>query len=255
MNAMIRLSDIEKSFGNKQVLRDINIGIEKGSITGLIGQSGSGKSTMAKILAGLVEPDAGKIFYLDREIGNIKKRSFTECADIQYIFQDPYSSLEGIYTVKQVLDEAHGLCRLRKRTDIFRPEEAMAMVGMDYALWKSRRVATLSGGQRQKLCLARAILPKPKLIIADESTAMLNDETASEIFRLLGDARDKYGTAIFLITHQSKVIKEFCDELHVLNEGGIVESGKRNEVLSAPKTDYTRRLLQCIDYLGGAQFG
>lgn len=255
MNEIIRLADIEKSFGTKHVLKNINIRVEGSFITGLIGQSGSGKSTMAKILAGLVNPDAGKILYMNKEIGHAKKRSFTECADIQYIFQDPYSSVEGTHTVKQVLEEAGRLCRLHKRMDVFSPAKAMDMVGMDYAFWMNRRVATLSGGQRQRLCLARAILPKPKLVIADESTAMLDNETALEIFRLLEGIRSKYGIAVFLITHQAEVIKEICDYLYVLYEGKIVEAGKKNEVLSSPKADYTKRMLECIDYMGGAQFG
>lgn len=255
MSDLIKISGVEKSFGTKHVLKNINIGIKGGSITGLIGQSGSGKSTLAKILSGLVEADAGKILYMNREIGHTKKRSAKECADIQYIFQDPYSSVEGTHNVMKVLDETYKLCKLHKRLDIFCPDEVMEMVGMDYKYWKDRKVGTLSGGQRQKLCLARAILPKPKLVIADESTAMLNIEASQEIYRLLEEIRSKYGTAIFLITHQAKVIKETCDYLHVLYEGGIVESGKRNEILSAPKADYTKKLLECIDYVGGAQLG
>jgi ABC-type glutathione transport system ATPase component len=229
--------------------------LEAGSIVGLIGQSGGGKSTIARILAGLSAADAGKVFYLNKEIGRTRKRSSRICGDIQYIFQDPYNALEGTATVKQVLDETLELCGRQKRTDIFSPEEVIGMVGLDYEYWQAKRVSVLSGGQKQKLCLARAILPKPRLVIADESTAMLNNESAMEIYRLLGKIRNELGTTVFLITHQIPVIKEICDFLYVLREGEIVEAGERNEVLSAPKSGYTKRLLECIDYLGGTQLG
>ena len=251
MNELIKLIDIEKSYGAKKVLEKINLTVARGSIVGLIGQTGSGKSTLAKTMAGLVKADKGKVLYQGKEIGVSKRRDFSVCADIQYIFQDAYGVLESSYTIGSVLDETVTLCRLNKREEVLRPEMAMELVGLDYSQWKNQRVRLLSGGQRQKLCIARALIPNPALIVADESTAMLDPRSNMEVYELLNKMKNQHGIAVLLITHQSKVIKEICDYLYVLHEGRIIESGQRSEVILTPKREYTKKLVACINYFGG----
>lgn len=250
MKELIQLMNIRKDYAQKSVLNGVNLTLRKGSVYGLIGETGSGKSTIARIMAGLETPKEGEMLFRGKKIGGLRLRSFDECAAIQYIFQDPYSSLEAENTVQQVLSETVVLCRRHKRENIMDCQEAMSLVGFDdFAAWKDRKVNTLSGGQRQKLCIARAIIPKPQCIIADESTAMLDQFSSREIYGILKRLSIEIEVTLMMITHQWNVVAALCDEIYILRDGKIVESGITSDILENPDSKYAKELIGSMKWL------
>ena len=251
LQKLIEVRNITKSFGKtkpKQVLDDVSIDIKKRKILGLLGETGSGKTTLAKHIIGLYSPDSGEIFLENKKVKDLKKRKFEDCAKIQYIFQDPYSAMDEYLLVEDILLEPFNICKKYKHKNFLTPKKAMSTIGIDdYDNWRYKKIATLSGGQRQKVCIARALVPCPKLLIADESTSMLDKASTKEILEILKQLKNKNKISILLISHQINVIKKICDDIAILNNAKIIETGKTNEIINNPKKDYTKELIECMD--------
>lgn len=215
--------------GRREVLKDVTFDVRRGEILGLVGESGTGKSTLAKAILGMVKPDSG-------EIVHYTKRP-------QMIFQDPYSSLNPAYSVAWILEEPLRIFgkydapeRKRRVHDILRrvelPEEVL-----------EAKPAELSGGQRQRVSIAAALIQRPRFLVADEPVSALDVTIQSQILELLKKLNQELGLSYLFISHDLNVVYQLCHRVLVMKDGQIVEQGTVEELFGHPRQDYTRRLL------------
>ena len=239
---VLEVRGISKSFGRVQALHDASVEVRAGEIVAVVGESGSGKSTFARCVAGLETPEAGIVRLDGRELP--KGRRGRSPSEIQIVFQDPYSTLNPSFTVEQALAEA--LRAAGTSAGAAAVAELLALVDLDPALAK-RRPAQLSGGQRQRVSIARALAPRPQLLICDESVSALDVSVQAQILALLARLRDELGLAMLFITHDLGVVARIADRAIVLQGGRIVESGATAQVLREPQHEYTRMLVAAAE--------
>ena len=213
----------------QEVLRDVTFDVRNGEILGLVGESGTGKSTLAKAILGMVRPDSGEIIHHTKRP--------------QMIFQDPYSSLNPAYTVAWILEEPlrifgkyDGPERKRRVREILDrvelPEECLAA-----------KPSELSGGQRQRVSIAAALIQRPKFLIADEPVSALDVTSQAQILQRLKKLNQELGLSYLFISHDLNVVYQLCDRVMVMKSGQIVEQGSVEEIFNHPRQDYTRQLL------------
>ncbi|MEV6673191.1 ABC transporter ATP-binding protein [Streptomyces sp. NPDC051162] len=223
-------------------VRGVSLRVGAGETLGLVGESGSGKSTTARVLAGLQRPTAGEVRFDGQDIGLPATRKALS-RDVQLVFQDPYASLNPRRTVEQIVTTP-----LRVHTSLDaaarrgRAAELLGQVGLDEA-HLARYPHEFSGGQRQRIGIARALAPRPRLIIADEPVSALDVSVQAQVLNLLMDLRDELGISLLFVSHDLAVVRHFCDRVAVMRAGEVVESGPRDEVFDDPKAGYTRELL------------
>lgn len=226
-------------------LSGVSVSIQPGETLALVGESGSGKSTLGRLLAMMEDPDGGEIRFGGREqrgFSGAEHRALRR--SVQVVFQDPYESLDPRFTVREIIEEPLVALRLSKDEKRSRLLEALASVELSPAeRYLDLRPHQLSGGQRQRIAIARAIVLKPKVLIADEPTSMLDVSLRIGILRLLEDVRDRHGIAILLITHDLAIARFAAERIMVMYAGRIVESGPTETVLRTPNHPYTRLLL------------
>jgi len=234
------------SFGysrDEQVLRDVSFQVRRGVNVGLVGESGSGKSTILKLLLGLARPNSGTIRF-EGEVLKPGDRAFMRGyrRAVQAVFQDPYSSLDPRQRVDAIVAEP---LRALKIAGPHRPiiEAALRDVGLPSDAI-SRYPHEFSGGQRQRIAIARAIVARPQLILADEAVSALDLSTRIRIVELLGTL-SKAMTILF-VSHDLGVVASLCEEIVILEKGRIVESGRTSAVLAQPKHPYTQKLLASV---------
>ncbi|WDH78451.1 ABC transporter ATP-binding protein [Microbacterium esteraromaticum] len=233
---LLRATDVVKHFGDRRVLDGVGIEIAPGQIVGVVGESGSGKSTFARCIAGLETEDSGSIVFDGAPLAPGRRSRTPD--QMQIVFQDPYSSLNPMMTIGQILREA---LRVAGRA----PTEVGALlqtVGLP-ADFARKRPAELSGGQRQRIAIARALAPRPRLLICDESVSALDVSVQAQILALLRSLRDDLGIAILFISHDLAVVRMLADTATVLWAGRVVESGPCAQVLTEPRHEYTRLLV------------
>jgi peptide/nickel transport system ATP-binding protein/oligopeptide transport system ATP-binding protein len=225
----------------------VSFSVAPGETLALVGESGSGKSTVGRLVLRLIEPTAGKIQFdgrdlLTRDAGAL--RAFRR--EAQLVFQDPYASLNPRMTIEQMLTEPLALHALvppaRRRA---RVEELLHMVGLPPRAIR-RYPHEFSGGQRQRLVIARALAVEPKLIVCDEPVSALDVSIRSQVLNLLRDLQRRLGIAYIFISHDLAVVKHIADRVAVMYLGRIVESGRADELFAAPRHPYTRALLSAI---------
>ena len=227
-------------------LNDVSLEIGRGEIFGLVGQSGSGKTTMGRLVVKLENPDKGSIRLGDDEVGHLKGAGLKAFRmKVQMIFQDPYQSLNPHLSILDTIAEPlaiHGKGSRRDRRDkVMKSLEVVGMSpGTDYLY---RYPHQLSGGQRQRVAIARAMVLKPEFVVADEPASMLDATIAIQLFRLLLDIRERHGVTFLFITHNLAAARYLCDRIAVIHQGEIVETGKTEEIIRAPQHAYTRRLI------------
>src|SRR5262245_7496827 len=234
-----------------RALDEVSLDLAPGEILGLVGESGCGKSTFAKVLLGLEAADAGSLDVDGVRIFEPGRRAMPAARrGIQMVFQDPYGSLNPRMMVRDLLSEG-----LRIRGGLSRPEIAeavrhhLALVGLSAdALTKYPH--QFSGGQRQRLCIARAIIVKPKVLIADEAASSLDVSVQMQILNLLLDLRERIGLGIIFISHDMGVIEYLCDRIAVMYRGRIVEEGAAAAVLDQPRHPYTSHLIAARPRVG-----
>ncbi|PUE48135.1 microcin ABC transporter ATP-binding protein [Limnohabitans sp. 2KL-1] len=223
--------------------RDVSLRLHAGETLGIVGESGSGKSTVARCIAQLIEPTQGQVTLqgLESTASNRDRRSAFR-RSVQVVFQDPNRSLNPRRTVGQSIVEGPINFGVTQEKAWQRAEELMALVRMrPDAL--HRYPSEFSGGQRQRLCIARALACEPKVLIADEAVSALDVSVQEQILKLLEDIQKRLAIGILFITHDLRVASQICDRLVVMHQGRIVEQGSARDVLLQPQQDYTRSLL------------
>ncbi|MBE0414551.1 ABC transporter ATP-binding protein [Yoonia sp.] len=227
-------------------LDDVSLSVRPGTVMGLVGESGSGKSTLAKVIAALVQPAAGEM-RLDGMIlppMRARHRSDPSRRLVQMVFQDPYSSLNSRHRVIDILSEPlwlYGLEPDAGRRD--RLARAMlALVGLD-ATAADRYPHQFSGGQRQRIAVARALLSRPGLLLCDEPTSALDVSIQAQILNLLKDMQARFGLTVLFISHNLAVVRQMSDDIAVLKDGLLLETGLSETFFAGPRAAYARDLL------------
>ncbi|MET9296483.1 ABC transporter ATP-binding protein [Streptomyces sp. NPDC003077] len=227
-------------------VRDVTLTIGEGETLGLVGESGSGKSTTARVLAGLQRPTSGTVRFDGRDIGRaaVDTRLRRELSRaVQLVFQDPYASLNPRRTVEEIVTTPLRVhTRLDRSARRARAAELLEQVGLE-ARHLPRYPHEFSGGQRQRIGIARALAPRPRLVIADEPVSALDVSVQAQVLNLLMDLRAELGLSLLFVSHDLAVVRHFCDRVAVMRRGEIVETGTREEVFDRPRAAYTRELL------------
>jgi peptide/nickel transport system ATP-binding protein len=248
-DVLLRVDSVSKSFGGARPALDAaSLTVGRGERVGLVGESGSGKTTLARCVMGLETPGAGRIELAGVDVSSYAKLSADERRrarhTAQIVFQDPYSTLNPARNVGFTIGEAVRRARTRG-DDAPSMAELLELVGLPttYAL---RRPSALSGGERQRVAIARALALRPSLLVCDEPVSALDVSVQAQILNLLLDLNEKIGLACLFITHDLAVVRQVSDRVYVMHEGRIVEAGPTNEVLAAPREEYTRTLIESV---------
>ncbi|MGO1975331.1 MAG: ATP-binding cassette domain-containing protein [Propionibacteriaceae bacterium] len=253
-----RVRDLVRTYGSGRnavrAVDGVSLTVSRGERLGVVGESGSGKSTLVRLLAALDQPSAGEITFAGRSIGRLRERElgFLRSA-VQLVFQDPRSSLNPRMRVRDIVTEPLRSRLLRGRTDVpsgaDRLVEVLTEVGLDPAMAR-RFPHEFSGGQRQRIALARALAPRPEVLIADEPVSALDVSVRAQVLNLINDlVRDHQLTLVF-VSHDLAVVRHVCDRVVVMKDGVLVEEGPTEQVYANPQQDYTRQLLAAAPRLG-----
>ena len=234
---------------------DFSMTMAAGESVGLVGESGSGKTTTSRMICRLIDPSEGDILFDGQSIGHLPARDFHRSPlrkDIQIVFQDPSESLNPRYTAFDCI--AHPLLRLagmRPGTALRqRVEECAQRVGLPEELLQ-RFPHQLSGGQKARVGIARAIACRPRLLVLDEPTAALDVSVQAVVLQLLDRLRREDNLAFLFVSHDLNVVRMMCDHTIVLRNGSIVEQGESRALFDNPQTDYTRELVEAVPHIGG----
>jgi ABC-type glutathione transport system ATPase component len=223
----------------------VSLAVAADETVGLVGESGSGKTTVARAVVGLVLPDAGEVLLDGARVGPVGWRTAAHQRAVQMVFQDPRSSLNPRMTVAAIIGEAW-----RTHPASAPPgDRATALrqllddVGLDESVAR-HRASELSGGQCQRVSIARALAVKPRLLVCDEAVSALDVSVQAQILRLLADLRRRHHLAMLFISHDLGVVHQIADRIAVMRRGVLVEEGQASDVLGSPRHEYTRSLLE-----------
>ncbi len=258
MNEILKVEHLKKHFIKKEMfgsksttvraVDDVSFSLEKGEVFVLAGESGSGKSTIAKLILKSIEADSGKIFFEYHEINSEQKNLERIRMNCQMIHQDPYDSINPRMRVGRIVSEPLEIHNMGNKDDrLKRVIEVLREVKLEPAEEIAKKYPhMLSGGQRQRVVLARALSLKPKIIIADEPVSMLDVSIRAEMLELMQELQKKYNISFIYITHDLATARYFGQRIGILYMGKIVEIGPINQVLVNPKHPYTQALIDAI---------
>lgn len=228
----VRKGVFARTIGHIKAVDGVTFVIHRGETLGVVGESGSGKSTLARVLTGLVKPTAGEV-----SVGG----------KVAMVFQDPLGSLNPRMTVFATVGEALAAAgRASGRTEVC---EQLELVGLD-ASQLDKYPHEFSGGQRQRICIARAIAGAPELLICDEAVSALDLSIRSQVLELLRDLKQRLSLSMMFITHDLGVVQHMADRVIVMRGGKIEEEGPRESILKAPRSEYTRYLMDSVPKIG-----
>lgn len=253
---LLRVRGLAKEFRTSrrrviQAVKGVSFDLARRETLGIVGESGSGKSTMARMAARLIDPTGGTIEFEDRDVTGLTGKALREFrGGVQVVFQDPYSSLNPRHTVEQVVS-APLRYQGRKVPTGYRTvvKEAMERVGLnpDHS---ARYPAQFSGGQAQRIGIARALIVDPKLVICDEAVSALDVSVQAQVLDLLRDLQRERDLSYIFIAHDLAVVRQIAHTVAVMRGGEVVEQGPRDEIFDNPRHEYTQALLAavpCID--------
>ncbi len=239
------------TFGRSRLhaVDDVSFALEPGRITALAGESGSGKSTVARLIVRLYDPTAGEVLFEGRDVASDRRRRgvLRYRSQVQMIFQDPFGSLNPAKTVRQHLERPLRIHGIATRGEVrAKVEELLETVGLaPGSLFAAKYPHELSGGQRQRVSIARALAVEPRVVIADEPISMLDVSIRVGILNLMRDLKDR-GIAFLYVTHDLASARYVADDIIVMYAGQVVEQGPVDEVLAAPLHPYTRLLIESV---------
>ncbi|WP_243228278.1 ABC transporter ATP-binding protein [Microbacterium sp. CIAB417] len=250
---ILELQDAGFSYGARRVVDGVTFGVSAGEAVGLVGESGAGKSTIFSLLLGLAAPDEGAVLF-DGQPMNRRDRALMRRfrTDVQTVFQDPYSSLDPRQRIDRIVGEplrSLGIARGTAAAGMV--ADAVRAVGLDEDVL-GRYPHEFSGGQRQRIAIARAVVSKPRVLLADEPVSALDVTTRIQVIELLRSLRRETGLALVMVSHDLSAVAALCERTVVLRDGRIVEEGTTRGILDAPRTEYARTLVSAIPRLPAA---
>ncbi len=242
MSKVLELKDIRKYFAEKRFLffnpgkvikavDGVSFSVNKGETFGLVGESGCGKTTIAKIVAGIITPDSGRVTFKGK---------------CDMVFQDPLGSLNPRMNIFDIVTEPLFVRGCKKNLIVRRYEEITAMVRMSGKDIKEKFPHQFSGGQRQRIAIARAIISEPELLLLDEAVSSLDVSVQAGILNLLKDLQRETGISYLFISHDLRVVEFMSDTVGIMKDGKLVEIASKYEIYNNPGSDYTKDLLTCI---------
>jgi peptide/nickel transport system ATP-binding protein len=257
MKDLIRVEELRKYFSlggflSKKVtvkaVDDVSFSISEGETLGLVGESGSGKTTLGKTVLRLYKPTAGKIYFMNKDITNLKENEMRKIRRfMQIVYQDPYSSLNPRMRIKEIVSRpliVHNLINNKKELNE-KIISTLIKVGLDET-FLDRFPHELSGGQRQRVAIARALILNPKFIVLDEPTSALDVSVQAEILNLLKDLQEEYHFSYLFISHDLSVVNFMAHKVAIMYLGKIVEYGSPEDIYNEPLHPYTHLLMQSI---------
>ena len=249
MDVILEVEDVAATYtGYDNVIEDIDLIVRRGRTVALVGESGSGKSTLARVITGLLPAIHGSIEFLGKKLPNeLKKRKKEDLRRMQMIYQMPDTALNPKQTVRKVIGrplQFYFGIRGQKAED--RVKGLLKKIELDPDIYIDRLTTELSGGEKQRVCIARALAAEPDLIICDEITSALDQLVAEGILDLLQDLQNKTNMSYLFITHDLATVKAIADKIVIMLEGKIIEQGEKKQVLSPPHHEYTDKLLASV---------
>ncbi|GGN99665.1 peptide ABC transporter ATP-binding protein [Actinoplanes lobatus] len=240
---VLRATGLTKNYRDLRALDAADLIVREGTTHAIVGESGAGKSTLAGILAGFTSADAGSVQLHGRELTGLNRKQLRETRrDLQFVFQNPFTSLDPRFTVRKLIAEplkAFGLPYGERVGDLLH-EVALNET------YLNRLPAQLSGGQRQRVAIARALALNPKVLILDEAVSALDVSVQAQILQLLVDLQAELGLSYVFVTHDLGVVRLIADDVTVMKDGRVVETGTVEQVFAAPAHEYTRQLLAAV---------
>ena len=230
----------------------VDFAIQRGRSFGVVGESGSGKSTLARLIMALETPTAGTVRINGVDLNGLPASELQSMRrDFQMVFQDPYGSLDPRHKVGRIVAEpldalVAGVSKSERADRIVATLESVGLRAAD----RDKYPHEFSGGQRQRIAIARALITRPALIVADEPVSALDVSVQAQVLNLMKDLQAEYGVTYMLISHDLSVVEYVCDEVAVMYRGRIVEQAMTDELFRAPQHDYTRALLDAVPQIG-----
>ncbi|WP_417541267.1 ABC transporter ATP-binding protein [Microbacterium maritypicum] len=247
---LLELRGVGFAYGSRRVLDDVSLRIDENDSLGLVGESGAGKSTILRLMLGLATPRDGQVLFEGAPLAlrdRAQMRRFR--ASVQPVFQDPYSSLDPRQRIDRIIGEPLRSLGLASGADAQRRiAEALDSVGLPSDTAR-RYPHEFSGGQRQRIAIARAVVSRPRVLLADEPVSALDVTTRLQVLELLDRLRRENGLALVMVSHDLTAIASACDRTLVLKDGRVVEQGATSAVLHAPQDPYTRTLVDAVPRL------
>jgi methionine import ATP-binding protein metN len=243
---MIRLVNVNKRYGELQAVDNISLEIPSNTIFGIIGKSGAGKSTLVRLISLLEPVDSGEIYYGDSRVDTLTGKLLrNQHKKIGMIFQNfnLFASRTAAGNIAYPLE----IAGMPKRAIAAKVEEMLHVVGLEGR--GDARVSTLSGGQKQRVAIARALAVSPDILFCDEATSALDPQTTRSILELLKRLQKDMNLSVVMITHQMEVVRDCCQQVAVIDNGAVAETGSVREIFSAPKSEVTKDFLMHINPL------